>query len=425
MSSQSDAPGEPAGAPPPIRPGDPYAALRFRDFRRFVLGHFLASIGVQMQTVAVGWYLYDRTGSALALGGVGLAQVLPIFLLTLPAGNLADRVDRRRLLLVALSLAALSSLGLAGVAYEHGAVALVFTFLALNGIARAFMSPSRDSLGPQLLPVALLGNGATWRSGAFQLAAFLGPALGGLVIGIRHTATPAFAATAALVLVFAVLVQDVTPRRYVPARDGGPWQTLVAGIRFIWKTRILFAIITLDMFAVLLGGATMLLPIFAKDVLHVGPRGLGWMMAAPSLGAILVALPLARYPLKRAGKALLWAVTGFGAATAVFGLSRSFPLSLAMLALLGGFDMVSVVVRSTLMQVLTPDALRGRVGAINALFVGTSNELGGFESGTTAALFGPVASVVGGGIGSILVVIVVALLWPEVRRHGSLHAEGD
>jgi MFS family permease len=195
---------------------------------------------------------------------------------------------------------------------------------------------------------------------------------------------------------------------------------LVAGVRFIRQTRILIAIITLDLFAVLLGGATMLLPVYARDILHVGPRGLGWLMAAPSLGAIVVAIALARRPMQRAGRSLLWAVAGFGVATILFGISRSFSLSLLLLALIGGFDMVSVVIRNTLIQVLTPDELRGRVSAINALFIGTSNELGGFESGLAAALFGPVAAVVGGGVGSILAVGIVARLWPEIRSYGSL-----
>lgn len=419
--SQSQPEDSPEAPRPPLR-GDPYAALRFPDFRRFLAGNFLSSIGVQMQTVAVGWYLYERTDSALALGGVGLAQVLPIFLLTLPAGHLADRFDRKRLLVAALGLGVLNSIGLAWLSAVNGAVALLYLFLVLNGVARAFIAPARDSLGPQLLPLELLGNGATWRSGSFQLASVLGPSFGGLVIGLRHSATPAFIGTATALALFAVLIAGVTPRRYLPARGGTPMEIFAGGVRFIWRTRILLATITLDLFAVLLGGATMLLPVFAKDILHVGPRSLGWMMAAPSVGAVLVALVLARHPLQRAGRALLWAVAGFGAATVAFGLSRSYVLSLALLAAIGGLDMVSVVVRSTLMQVLTPDDLRGRVGAINALFIGTSNELGGFESGTTAALFGPVASVVGGGIGSILVVLAVAKIWPEVGRHGRLEA---
>lgn len=397
---------------------DAYAALRFADFRRFLFGHFFASLGTQMQTVAVGWYLYERTDSTLALGGVGLAQILPIMLLTLPAGHYADRHDRKAILRGALALSAISSLGLAAVSHVHGAVWLIYVFLILNGIGRAIAAPARDALAPQLLDVDLLGNAATWRSGMFQLASVLGPAAGGLIIGLLNSATPAFALTAFSILVFIILVSPVKPRHFQPGNRRPIRETLVEGIRFIWRTRILIATISLDLFAVLLGGATMLLPVYARDILHVGARELGWMMAAPSIGAVLMAIPLARRPLQRAGKAMLWSVAAFGAATIVFGLSRSFMLSLMMLVLIGAFDMVSVVIRSTLVQVLTPDELRGRVGAVNALFIGTSNELGGFESGAVAALIGPVAAVVAGGVGSILVVFGVAAVWPEVRRYG-------
>ncbi len=411
-----------AGSPRSTAPlEDPYAALRYRDFRRFVLGNFLASMGVQMQTVAVGWDLYERTGSALALGGVGLAQILPIFVFTLPAGEAVDRLERKQVLVAAQAVMAASSVGLALVSASHAAVAIVYVLLFVNGIGRAFHGPAKDALQPQLLPLDLLANGATWRSGAFQLAAVSGPALGGLVIAASHSAVPAYFLDAAAALTFALLIRPVSPRPFRRATGASPLETLVAGARFVWRTRILLAIITLDMFAVLLGGATMLLPVFAKDILRVGPSGLGWMLSAPAAGALITALVLAHQPpLRRAGPSLLWAVTGFGVATIVFGLSRSFPLSLLMLALLGGFDMVSVVVRSTLLQVLTPDDLRGRVGAINSLFIGTSNELGGFESGTTAALFGPVVSVVAGGIGSVVVVALVAWIWPEVRGFGAL-----
>jgi MFS family permease len=346
--------------------------------------------------------------------------VLPIILLTLPAGHLADQVNRKKLLRATLALSLLSSLGLAWVSWVHGAVPILYTLLVLNGVARALNAPARDALGPQLLPVELLGNGATWRSGLFQLASVLGPATGGLVIGLTASATPTFLLTATFMALFVVLLGPVQPRHFERRDQATTWRTLVGGVRFIWQTRILFATITLDLFAVLLGGATMLLPVYAKDTLHVGPRALGWLMAAPSIGAIIVAIVLARQPMRRAGPAMLWAVTGFGLATIAFGLSRSYTLSLVLLALIGGFDMVSVVVRSTLVQVLTPDELRGRVGAVNALFIGTSNELGGFESGLAAALFGPVVAVVAGGIGSILVVIGIASIWPEVRRYGSL-----
>lgn len=399
---------------------DPYASLRYPDFRRFITGHFLASLGTQMQTVAIGWYLYERTSSALALGGVGLAQVLPIILLTLPAGHIADRFDRRKLLMLTVALQCMVSLGLAAVSYRQGSVALIYLLLVLNGIARAVLAPARDSLGPQLLPIELLSNGATWRSGLFQLSSVLGPAGAGLTIAMAHSATPAFLLTAAGLAIFAVRLIPVKPRAYTAAKRGMTWENLLAGVHFIREQRILMATITLDLFAVLLGGATMLLPVFAKDILHVGPRGLGWLMAAPSIGAMIVTIPLARKPLQRAGRALLWAVAGFSVATIAFGLSRSFYLSLVLLALIGGFDMVSVVVRSTLMQVLTPDELRGRVGAINALFIGTSNELGGFESGAAAALLGPVKAVVYGGIGSFIIVGAVARMWPEVRKFGAL-----
>ncbi len=408
-----------AGATP--REDDPYAALRYPDFRRFIVGNFLASLGVQMQTVAVGWDLYDRTGSALALGGVGLAQVLPIFLLTLPAGHVADRFTRKYVLAAAQAIMATTSVGLALVSSFHAPIPLFYVLLALGGVGRAFHSPAKDSLGPQLVPVPLLANAATWRSSLFQLAAILGPAVGGAVIASFHSAVPAYLLDAAMASAFALLVLPVRPRAFRPRESEGMLETLVAGIRFVRGERILLAIIALDMFAVLLGGATMLLPVFAKDILRVGPSGLGWLLAAPSAGALVVSIGLAHLPpMKRAGRSLLLAVSGFGAATVAFGLSRSFPLSLACLALIGGFDMVSVVVRSTLVQLLTPDDLRGRVAAINSLFIGTSNEMGGFESGTTAALFGPVASVVAGGIGSIVVVLLVAKVWPEVRRYGPL-----
>ena len=408
-----------AAEPSPL-PGDAFAALRLPDFRRFLAGHFLASTGTQLQTVAVGWYLYERTGSALALGVVGLAQVLPIFLLTLPSGHLSDRYDRRRVLVVSQAVMVLASLGLALLAATSGPVLLLYALLFLNGCGRAFAAPARDSLAPQLLPVGLLANGATWRSGSFQLAAVLGPALGGFIIALRHSAAPAFVLAGLSAGVFAALMARVRPRRFAPSSGERPLERLVAGARFVWHTRILIATITLDLFAMLLGGATMLLPVYAKDILHVGPRGLGWLMAAPSLGAVLVALIVAYAPMRRAGRALLWAVAGFGAATVVFGFSRSFWLSIAALTLVGGFDMISVIIRSTLVQVLTPDELRGRVAAINALFIGTSNELGGFESGALAALVGPVASVVAGGVGSIGIVLLVAAVWPEVRRFGSL-----
>jgi len=409
-----------APAPPPPQT-DPYAALRVRDFRLYLIGNFIGTMGMEMVTVAVGWDLYERTGSALALGGVGLAQVLPVFLLTLPAGHVSDRFDRRRLLIGAQLVLATAFIGLAATSLAHGTILLMYVCLALAGVGRAFQGPAKDALSPQLVPPALFPNAATWRSTSWQLAAVLGPGAGGLVIGATHHATPAYGLAGLAELAFAMLVAPVKARAFVPTAREGMLDTLHEGIRFLRETQIILATITLDMFAVLLGGATMLLPIYAKDILHVGPTGLGWLLAAPAVGALVTAVLMAHAPpLRRAGRSLLLAVSAYGVATIAFGVSRSFALSLALLVLVGAFDMVSVVIRNTLLQVLTPDDLRGRVSAVNGLFTGTSNELGGFESGTLAAAIGPVAAVVVGGIGALLVVATTAAIWPEMRNLGSL-----
>jgi MFS family permease len=262
----------------------------------------------------------------------------------------------------------------------------------------------------------------TWSSTGWQLASVAGPALGGAVIAWRHRAGEVFVVDALLMLVFIGCLWRVVGRPQARPRESPSLQSLLAGIAFVRRTKVILGAITLDLFAVLFGGATTLLPVFAKDILHVGPAGFGWLRAAPSAGAVVMAFALThRRPMREAGHALLWAVAGFGAATIVFGLSRSFPLSLAMLALAGALDMISVVIRATLVQVRTPDEMRGRVSAVNGVFIDTSNELGGFESGATAALFGPIVSVVGGGVITMLVVAAIAYIWPELRRMGPLH----
>jgi hypothetical protein len=285
--------------------------------------------------------------------------------------------------------------------------------------------PARWAILPQIVPVEQVASAVTWGSSSWQIASMLGPALGGLVIALTGGATRAYVLNAACC---AAVVALMTPVRLRPfARDFEPvsLRTLMAGLRFVFRTELILATITLDMLAVLLGGATALLPIFARDILSVGPTGLGWLRAAPSIGAFGMALFLAhRPPMRRAGPALLWSVAGFGVATVVFGLSKSPALSFVMLLLTGALDNVSVVVRGTLVQVLTPDSMRGRVSAVNAIFIGSSNELGEFESGLTARLFGAVPAVVVGGVGSVLVVLLVALWWPSVRRLGALHEAG-
>jgi MFS family permease len=407
----------------PIASRHPYAALRFRDFRLLFIGTFIASVGEQMVNVAIGWELYERTGSALALGAVGLVQVIPVILLSLPAGYLADRLNRRRIVVITLFLLALASLGLTVLSYLHGSLFLIYGCLLLLGIAVAFNKPASATLIPQTVPESAYSNAATWSSSSWQLASVLGPAVGGLVIALTRRAALVYLLNTAAVLIFSVLILQLRSKQPVlhPQGNTTTLSSLLEGVNFLRRTQIILAAITLDLFAVLLGGATTLLPIFAKDILHVGPTGLGWLRAAPSIGAVCVAFCIAHLPpFKHAGRTLLLAVAGFGLATVIFGLSRSFWLSLLMLLLLGGLDNISVVIRNTLLLLRTPDAMRGRISAVNSIFIGASNELGGFESGLVAQFFGPVVSVVGGGIGTILVVLLVALLSSEMRRLGPL-----
>ncbi len=410
----------------PTRIHDPYRALRFRDFRLLFAGTFVSSVGEQMLSVAIGWELYERTGSALALGFVGLLQVVPVLLLSLPAGYLADRFNRRRIVIVTLLGLALASLGLTVLSYTHGALMLIYGCLLLTGIAVAFNGPASTTLLPQTVPEDVYGNAATWSTSSWQLASVLGPALGGLVIALSGGAALVYLLNAGACLVFFVLIVQLrSKQRVVPVEARATsLASLLDGVNFLRRSQVILAAITLDLFAVLLGGATTLLPIFARDILHVGPIGLGWLRAAPSVGAVCVAVCITYLPpFKRAGVALLLAVAGFGVATVVFGLSHLFWLSLLMLFFLGGLDNISVVIRETLFLLRSPEAMRGRIYAVNNIFIGASNQLGGFESGLTAQFFGPVISVVGGGIGTVLVVLLVALFSVEMRRLGPLLPE--
>jgi len=399
------------------------AALRWRDFRFLLIGNVVSTVGLQMQSTAVGWELYERTHSAYALGILGLVAVVPLVALALPVGHVVDTRDRRYVLMAAQVAYVAGSCGLAYVSWSRGPIIALYGCILLNGVARSFQAPARNALLPSLVPPAVLSNAITWNSGGWQLAAVIGPAVGGAMIAALGGAVAVYLCAAAGSGFFFGLAASI---RHRPAERTPTEMTLAAlaaGVRFVAQTPLILATITLDLFAVLLGGATTLLPIYAKDILHVGPTGLGWLNAADSLGAVLMAAALAsRPPMRRAGRMLLWAVTGFGVATLVFGFSRSFPLSLCMLMALGAFDMVSVVVRATLVPLMTPDEMRGRVGAITNLFIGTSNQLGGFESGAVAGAFGPVFSVVSGAIGTLLVVVAVAWHWPALRRLGSLES---
>jgi MFS family permease len=400
-----------------VLPHDPYAPFRLPNYRNLVLGGLLASMGGEMQGMAVGWELYQRTHSASALGLVGLVQFLPIVFLSLVAGQLADRHSRKWILISTQVLMMVSGLGLAVLSHFQGPVPLIFLCLFGTGVSRTFGNPARWALLPQVVPASILSNAVAWNSSAWQIASVSGPALGGAVIGLTGNPVGAYLCAAGGALACVALVVPIRARAEPRTPEAITFGSLLAGVRFLGHNRLLLAVITLDLFAVLLGGATALLPVYASDILDVGPVGLGWLQAAPSLGALAMALVMAhRPPLQRAGPALLAAVSGFGLATIVFGISRSVPLSLVMLAFTGAFDNISVVVRGTLVQVLTPDAMRGRVLAINNIFIGSSNHLGAFESGITAHYFGPIISVVGGGVGTLLIVATVMKTWPEVTR---------
>jgi len=406
-------------APPPAH--DAYAALRIRDFRYFLAGHLISTMGTQMQTVAVGWHLYERTRSAFALGLVGLVQVLPVMGLALPAGHVADRYNRRKLLMASTALVAVSAFGLGAVSALGGGATPIYACLLLGGVARAFQGPVKAAFLPQIVPRRIFSNAVSWNATGFELASMIGPAVGGLLIALLGGATAVFVICGIAAAIFFGLLIPVSGQQAASAETSMSLRSIGAGVSFVRGQQILLGAMTLDMFAVLLGGAVALLPVYAKDILHVGPTGLGWLQAAPSFGAVLMALAIAHLPpLRRAGTSLLTAVAGFGIATIVFGLSRSFWLSMIMLFLTGAFDNISVVIRHTIVQILTPDSMRGRVSAINGVFISASNELGRFESGSVAALCGPVCSVVFGGIGTVVVVALTAAFSPQLRRYGAL-----
>lgn len=375
-----------------------------------------------MINVAVGWMLYERTGDAWALGLVGAVELAPVLLLMIVAGNAADRYPRRNIGIFAHALLTLVAIGLALVSAANGPLWVIYSLLALVGTARAFASPSVNTILPQLLAPAEFANANAWLSSTFQLAAITGPAVGGLVIALTGGATGAFALAAVGQIAFVAALATMPVRQPPAAAARRSAGEVFAGFRFVRDHPLFLAAITLDLFGVLFGGAVALLPIFAKDILAVGPAGLGWLRAAPGVGALTMALITTRLqPWQRPGRILLFVVAGFGLATIGFGLSRSFALSMVCLFLTGVFDNVSVVIRLTLEQTITPDHLRGRVSAINYVFVGFSNEFGAFESGATAALVGPTLSVVGGGLATLLVVVIVRTAWPQLARIGPLH----
>ena len=405
-------------------PANAYEVVRLPNFRRYLLGNVVGVLGMQMQTFALGYEIYERTGSKLALGFVGLAQVIPVIALALVAGHVADHFSRKHVLMVCVTCLGLVSAALMVISLRQAPVGLIYVCLTLNGVARAFLQPAKGSLLPLIVPRSQFPHAVTWHTGGFHLAAVVGPAIGGWVVAITRLPALVYLLDLLSSAFFLFMLARIGIPTKAAASGALSLRTLAAGIAFLLRTRILLAAISLDMFAVLLGAAVALLPVFAKDILVVGPEGLGWMRAAPAIGALCTAFLIAHLPpMRKAGSMLIWSVAGFGVATIVFGLSRSFGLSLAMLFLTGALDNISVVIRHTLLQLSTPNEMRGRVAAVNGLFISSSNELGAFESGLVAELTTPTISVVSGGLGTIVVVAIIAFLAPELRKYGRLGSE--
>ncbi|MGH9615530.1 MAG: MFS transporter [Acidobacteriaceae bacterium] len=407
------------------------AAFASRDFRRYQLARLLVIVGAEAQAVAVAWQIYAITHRAIDLGYAGLALFLPGVLFLLVSGHTADRYDRRHVILVCYSFQCLFTgtlFYLSWVGTEH--VTALFGVLFLIGTGRSFSGPASSALLPHLVPREDFVNAVSWGASIFQLANFIGPALGGLLFNVplghwlpspvgKHLEGGAivYALTLLTLIAFLVLLVSLSVRPGRQEQGGLSLETLLAGFRYMWYKKLLLGVTTLDLFAVLLGGAVALLPIYAENILHSGPTGLGILRAAPALGALCVSILLTWRPLGHsAGVRMLISVAIFGAATIVFGLSRNMALSLVALFIVGAADMVSVIVRSSMLQLATPQAMRGRVSAVNSLFVGASNEFGSFESGVTAQWWGAVPSVVIGGIGAIAVTGVWTLLFPSLRK---------
>lgn len=443
-------------ATPPLPPAatskhDAYGALREPNYRAFATGWSLASLGLQMQGTALMWEVYERTNDPFSLGLVSLARALPVILLALPAGQMIDLLDRRKILIATQIAYTFASVALAVGSAMSLSVGWIYVLVSLTGCARVFNGPARASLLPQIVRPERFQNAVTWNTGLFQFTAVMGPLAAGAMIwasgklgmgmngeGVaRGVAWPVYAFAAASCLVLAASALAIRPYADLIVRDAKRASLsvfgairpsvlipgMLEGVRHMWREKTVLGAITLDLMAVLLGGATALMPVYAKDILHVGPIGLGVLRAAPFIGALITSIILAhRKPFENAGRSLLLCIAGFGACTIGFGYSTSVWLSVALLLTLGALDGVSVVIRHVLVSIRTPDYLRGRVNAVNSVFIESSNELGGFESGLVAKFLGPVFSVVSGGVGTLVVVLLVAWGLPELRRLKRLDA---
>ncbi len=463
QESPENLPDEPA--PQPADPSPPerfveagegaYAVLRNADYMRYLIGRLVASLGQQMLVVAIDWELYRRTHSALALAFVGLSLMVPMILCTIPAGHFADTFSRKKIILITTLVLTVASLGLTLCSAMRWPVGWIYVCLAVIGVARTFLWPASAAFVTSLVPMKQFARAVTFNSGAFQLSCVIGPVAFGAVIAVtphadageHSTAWSVYALNVLASIICFALVASIRHEHKAKPAEPVSVRSLVEGFRFVYQSKIILGIVTLDLFAVLLGGAVTILPMFANDIFHVGAGGFGWLRDAMPIGAVVCMVIIAlRPPLQKAGRAMLLSVAIFGVATILFGVANQncfggwlalpgafwFWFSFAMLAVAGAVDNVSVVVRQTLVQILTPDEKRGRVSAVNSLFIGTSNELGGFRSGIVAYLFtvptflgsahatGAIISTVSGGIGTILVVLAVAWIWPQMRKYGKL-----
>jgi len=407
-------------------------AFRSRDFRLYQTARLLVILGAEAQSVAVAWQVYQITHSALSLGYTGLALFMPGLFFMLPAGHVADRYDKRGVILVCYAVQVVATGALLWIAmHPIASIVPIYAVLFLIGTGRCFSGPASSAMVPMLVPKDDFVNAVTWGASIYQTANAVGPMFGGLLftltfaaLGRWRGAPVVYCFTLAMLLGFMALVAGIRPKPGVGVKKAFDAKTVLAGLKYVAETKLLLGSISLDLFAVLLGGAVALMPIFAQQVLHAGPTGLGLLRAMPSLGALAVSLTMVFRPIKRrAGKTMLVCVAIFGAATVLFGVSRSMWLSMVALLLVGASDMVSVVIRSSVLQLATPPEMRGRVSAVNWLFIGASNEFGEFESGLTAHCWGAVPAVVVGGIGSLVVVAVSAFAFPALRRADQLTAE--
>jgi MFS family permease len=398
------------------------AAFHFPNFVYYETARFCIVVSLEMQSVAVGWQVYQMTHRALDLGLVGLAQFLPGILLFLLTGHAADRLERRRLLTTCYAGFALCSALLLLLTLRNvGSVYLIYAVLVFLGVVRSFNGPVSRALLPQLVPEEHFPNAVTWNATVLQTATILGPALGGVVYAIFRGPACVYLLVVISAIVAGVLTLRLTVRTAPRASQPASWRSFLAGLGFIWNHKVILGSISLDLAAVLLGGAVALLPIYASEILKTGAWGLGLLRSSPGVGAAVMAILLAHYPLRRrAGATMLWCVVGFGIFTIVFGVSRSLVVSMIALLLVGATDMVSVVVRATVVQIATPEEMQGRVNAVDLVFIGASNEFGEFESGLTAHWFGAVPAVILGGIGAIVVTGLWAWMFPELRRADKL-----